>query len=671
MLTARSIRSAPPTSQDRLRIGLVQINNSFSGQNYFPYSVGILQAYAQRHLRNPSAYDFQLPLYKRQPVPEAVRQLRDAEAIFVSAYVWNIRISLAIARQVKSLRPEVLVVFGGPQVPNRVEAFLRDNPFIDVACHGEGEQIFLKILEEGVVGNWEAIPGISYIEPDGTLVTQPALPRLKDLSSVPSPYLEGVFDPLMRANPQEEWLVMWETNRGCPFSCTFCDWGSAIASKVYPFALDRLYREIDWFADHRIEFIFCCDANFGILPRDLDIAEYAARTKKLRGYPRALSVQNTKNAPERAYRVQKALADSGLSKGVTLTFQSVDPMTLQSIKRRNISLESFQELQRRFTADGIETYSDIILGLPEETYDSFANGISTLIENGQHNRMLFNNLAILPNAEMGDPEYIRRYGMETVSSKVVNSHGGLEENEWDIPELQDLVIATKAMPRADWVRTRAFCWTVALLHFDKLLQIPLVLVHETTRARYRQLIELFTESSLDAYPTLSQVREFFRARAIDIQEGKPEFCRSEKWLNMWWPADEYMFIKLTVEEQLDSFFDEAEFLLGQFLRSRGQADRQDALADAIALNRSLLKMPFQTSDLFLELNHNIWEFYKGAIQGKEVPLVRRPTCYHIDRTSQVWHSWEDWYREVVWYGTKKGAYLYPNQVAHREIAGHH
>ena len=56
-------------------------------------------------------------------------------------------------------------------------------------------------------------------------------PRLRELSPLPSPYLENVFEPLLDANPDERWLALWETNRGCPFSCTFCDWGSATAAK--------------------------------------------------------------------------------------------------------------------------------------------------------------------------------------------------------------------------------------------------------------------------------------------------------------------------------------------------------------------------------------------------------------------------------------------------------
>jgi radical SAM superfamily enzyme YgiQ (UPF0313 family) len=344
-----------------LTIGLVQINNSFSGQNYLPYSVGLLQAYVQRHAPDPERYRFLPLIYKRIAVEEAVRTLLAADLVGFSAYVWNIRLSLAIARRLKEEKPEMLIVFGGPQVPDRVEPFLREHRFIDVACHGEGEAVFLQILERCADRDWTGIGSISYLAAGGTLVKQQRAARIRDLSQVPSPYLENVFEPLLDANPDERWLALWETNRGCPFSCTFCDWGSATAAKVIPFDQDRLLAEIEWMAKQQIEFVFCCDANFGILARDLELTRYVIEVRRKFGYPQALSVQNTKNATERAYQVQKLLAEAGLNKGVTISLQSVDTATLKAIKRQNISSASFQELARRFTHDRIETYTDLIL----------------------------------------------------------------------------------------------------------------------------------------------------------------------------------------------------------------------------------------------------------------------------------------------------------------------
>ena len=320
-----------------VKAGLVQINSSFSGQNYLPLSVGLLQA------SMPDTYEWLLPIYKRLPVAEAVGQLKEADEVFFSVYVWNFQLSLAIAKKL-----DAKVTFGGPHA---TKDLTKKYPFIDAVSTGH-----------------------------------------IDMEATPSPYLEGTFEPLMQANPDEKWIALWETNRGCPFSCTFCDWGSAVNSKVRKYDMERLRKEVDWFASHEIEYVYCCDANFGMLPRDLEIAQYVAEVKRHTGYPHKLSVQNTKNSTERSYAVQKLLSDEGLNQGVTVSMQSLDKSTLESVKRANISIESFQTIQKRFTEDGVMTYTDLILGLPGETYDSFLDGTVKVIEGGQHNRIQFNNL---------------------------------------------------------------------------------------------------------------------------------------------------------------------------------------------------------------------------------------------------------------------------------------
>lgn len=643
-----------------------------------PYSIGVLQAYVERRLDHPQDYEFLLPIYTRIKVEDAVKKLSEAHIVGFSAYVWNEKISLKIAETLKLHYPEIFIFFGGPQVPDRSESFLKKNPFIDCASHGEGEQVFLSILQNFSAGSWENIPSISYLKKDGTYVQNPRIQRLKDLSAVPSPYLEGTFVPLMRANPQEHWIALWETNRGCPFSCTFCDWGSAVASKVNSWEIERLYKEIEWFAEHKIEYVFCADANFGILPRDVDVARYCAETKKKYGYPHALSVQNTKNATERSYLVQKILSDAGLNKGVVVSLQSVDSQTLKAIKRDNIKLETYYEIQRRFAAEGIETMSDLILALPGETYDSFTRGVSTVIENGQHNRIQFNNLSILPNAEMGDPEYQKKYGMVMVETKVVNVHGGWQEAGDEIFETQQLVIGTNTMPKEDWVKTRAFCWMAGFLHFDKILQIPLIVVHETTGLSYDQLIKLFSEgwfnqlepNAKEKFPTLSEIYNFFLEKARDIQNGGEEYCYSCAWLNMWWPADEYILIKICVESKLEDFYLEAKKVLELFLKSNSITISPKIIEDAVCLNKSLIKRPFQVEDLEVELSCNIWEFYRAVLEGKKVSLENRISKYCINRTKEKWNSWEDWFQKVIWWGNKKGAYLYGNTAIGTELAGH-
>ena len=666
----------PPTvasPRGAVKVGLVQINNSFSGQNYLPYSVALLQTYVQQKSADPGRYRFLPPLYKRVRIADAVEALLDADLVGFSTYVWNGRISLEIARRLKAAKPGIVIVFGGPHVPDQPEAFLRAHRQIDIAVHNEGERTFLQLLEMFPGGNWENLPGVSFVKPDGGFVRNPNTERARDLDEIPSPFLEGAFDEIMAANPQESWIGLWETNRGCPFRCTFCDWGSATAAKVTKFGEERLYAEVDWFAEKKIEYIFCCDANFGIQKRDVDIAKYVSEVKGSTGYPVALSVQNTKNATERAYETQKILSDAGLNKGVALSMQSVDMTTLEAIKRDNISLGTYMELQRRFTRDKVETYSDLILGLPGETYESFVKGVDQLMENGQHNRIQFNNLSILPNAEMGDPAYQAKYGMITVESKIINIHGERIELDDDVPEVQDLVIATAATPLADWRRTRVFCWMTALLHFDKLFQIPLILAHGISGISYRDMIEAFMAADPRRFPMIAEINAFFHSEAESIQRGGAEYVFSKEYLNIFWPADEYIFVKLTAEGKFDAFYAEAGKLLLETLSARHGTLPMDVIEEAVRLNHALVNQPFAKADLRVHLRYDLLDYWRKVRDGEQALLRETPLVVEIDRTSKPYDDFQKWCREIVWWGNKKGAYLYSPRAAAitPELAGHY
>ena len=652
-------------------IGLIQINNSFSGANYLPYSIGLLQAYSEKNLANPLQFNYIDPIFKRVSIQEALSHLAKVDIAGFSLYVWNEKLSLEIMRELKAAYPKILIICGGPQVPDQSEQFLRENFFIDVAAHGEGEQIFFNLLDTYPSRDWSIISGISWISGDGSFITNPKSERIKDLSSLPSPYLNGVFDSLMEKNSTSEWLILWETNRGCPFPCTFCDWGSAIADRVYRFEIERIYSELDWFSEKKIEFIFNCDANFGILPRDIEIARHAAKNKENFNYPKALSVQNTKNATERAYLTQKILADSGLNKGVTLSMQSIFEPALKNIKRENISLKTYEVLQQRFTHDGVTTYSDLILGLPGETYDSFSDGVSSLISNGQHNRIQFNNLSVLPNAEMGNLDYQRHYGMELVESEILNTHGVHETSVDEIIEVQKLVIATNSMPRSSWVRSRAFSWMVSLLHFDKLLQVPLIILHKSASFSFRKMIEVFMEVDAHQFPLIAEINDHFFKRATEIQNGGPEYYYSKDWLGIWWPDDEYQLIRLSAEKHLIQFYAESQSLLEGLLNESNILNLSPLLTDSIKVNLSLLKQPRFYDDLEINCDHNILEVYAKTIKGDSLLPRKIKSTYHVNRSAQTWDDWPSWCRQVIWYGNKKGDYLYGSNSYEKEYAGHY
>lgn len=651
--------SAP---QYHMRNGRVACNLWASGSlggtsAYLPYSTGLLQAYAQKYAAAPERFEFLLPIHKPVRPSEAMERLERADVVAFSAYIWNIRQSLRIARELKRLRPDVLTVFGGPQVPNSAEAFLREHRSVDIACHGEGERVFLQILERAWTREWDGIPSISYLNTREEFVSHPRAARMQDLSAIPSPFLEGVFDPLMRANPEVRWHAAWETNRGCPFGCTFCDWGGAIASKVYRFDMERVKAETDWFARKRLAHVFFCDANFGILARDIEIAKAFVESLERHKARMSVSVQTAKNSTERCYEAQRILWNSGRAfLSATTSLQSVDAGALKAIKRDNISLESFHELQRRHRANGLPTNTEMIVGLPGETYESFANGVAEVISRGQHNYLNVYECQVLPNAEMGSPEYQRRYGMELKAVPMLE--GPLTcDGEERVTECIDTVIATQSMPREHWVRARAFAWATQFLHFDRVLQVPFVLLANEYGAGYREMIEAFLNCDGGPYPVCADMAAIFWNAARRLQQGYPGAVASRECLNQWWTPDAYALISLADSEKWEAFFEEAEQILRPFGREHARFDHR-LLADCVVLNRELFKRAGVFTDTSITVCANLLEYFAGVVEGRPVTLERIQTTYHIDRTSAVWPSADDWYRFIDQTQGDPGQYLY-------------
>jgi radical SAM superfamily enzyme YgiQ (UPF0313 family) len=650
-----------------VRVGLVQINIGLTWSNprrrpgepalsfgLLPYSVGLLQAYAQEHARDE--HEFLLPIYERMDVDAAVDHLAGADVAGFSAYVWNERLSLEIARRLRERSPETLIVFGGPQVPDRSEAWLRANPFVDVAVHGEGEAIFTALLDRAGTRDWDGLPGISFLHADGTYEQRPKGTRILDLAEIPSPFLAGTFDELLAANPRKGWVMIWETNRGCPFSCTFCDWGSATNSKVMRFELERILGEIEWMGEHRIGFVFCADANFGMLKRDIEIAQAVVDVKTRLGFPFSFSVQNTKNATERAYEIQLLLNRSLNAYGVTLSLQSTNQDTLANIKRANISSDSYRELQRRFAADGIYTYTDLILGLPGESYDAFADGVAQAILDGQHNHVQFHNCSLLPNAEMAHPEYVEKFGIRTVPQLIRNAHDAADLRH-DVEEYLDTVVGTDALPPGDWVRAKVYAWASDLFYFDRTLQLPIALLDARHGVSPRVAIERLLASDR---PTLRAVADRMHAHATGIQQGGPEYLSAPEWGNMLWPADQHALISLVLGGQLDAFYEEAADELAGLLADPGD---ELALRESVELNQALLRVPFVAEDMPLVLSHALLEHHRAHVAGEPVELEERLVTYVVDRSSQSFPTVEAWLTHLAWcHGKDKRGYLYATRT---------
>ena len=128
------------------KVQLVQLNNKYGSQVYLPYSVGMLQSHVCQDGFITKNFKFSEFIFVREDVQKMIGKVGKVEILGISCYVWNWKISLTLAEEYKKKYPSALIVLGGPQVPDRPDNFFKKFPFVDLLCHGEGENTFYEIL---------------------------------------------------------------------------------------------------------------------------------------------------------------------------------------------------------------------------------------------------------------------------------------------------------------------------------------------------------------------------------------------------------------------------------------------------------------------------------------------------------------------------------------------
>ena len=309
----------------------------------------------------------------------------DVDAVFLVAftvYFWNRPQTMAVASRIKAARPNAVIVVGGNDVTNQQAAVFAEAPAVDVLVHGEGELRFVEVVRNVVLGRdpIEGVSGLSAVRA-GVVVTTPAAERITELDSIPSPLLEPVYDDADLAGTR---MIIYETNRGCPYSCAFCFWGGATNAKVRQFSLERVAAELDRIVRTAAPnaHLFVADANFGILGRDLDIvrifvdlcAKYDKRITFMTNW--------AKNSNSKVVEIAEILHTRGMLPAVTLSAQSFDTRTLELAHRGNIKSDRYDTLLTEFRDRGIPTYTDLIWGLPGETLSSHLSGVERVLQAG-------------------------------------------------------------------------------------------------------------------------------------------------------------------------------------------------------------------------------------------------------------------------------------------------
>ncbi|MGV3524389.1 MAG: B12-binding domain-containing radical SAM protein [Candidatus Sericytochromatia bacterium] len=347
--------------------------------------------------------------------------------ILFSNYMWTREANLAISAAAKAHSPNSVIVHGGPDTPaytSACAAYLQRYPFVDLAIHGAGEDTLLALFDALLQGSpLSEVNGLGYLEA-GTLIKTPARPRLQDPNRYPSPYLTGLFESL----PWQQWsAITLETNRGCPYGCTFCDWGSATQQKIQRFDMARITAEVAWLAQHRIPKLWIADSNFGIFERDLEITRMICATKEKYGYPHLVITNYAKNTKQHLVEIIEMLVDHGLVGTGIVSLQTRDQATLKAVRRSNIKTEEYDRLRTTFEARKLPMSTQLMIGLPGSTRASFKDDLRFFF-NQNIDVQIFRTV-VLPNSPMAAPEYIAEHGLVFEESGMLRSTQLLSEAE--------------------------------------------------------------------------------------------------------------------------------------------------------------------------------------------------------------------------------------------------
>ena len=442
-----------------MNVYLFQIPSTYDNSSpvYFPYSVGLLWAYAQKSTIIQKNYKLCEIFFLRENPHDILDRLDNPDVVGFSCYVWNMNYNMYIAKKIKETWPDCIIIVGGPHVPVKDDNFFQEHPYIDIAIYREGEITFTKTLEHLVDDtNLQQVAGLG-INNNGTLIRTNEPTRTQDLDEIPSPYLLGLFDGMKHKCDTLGLTLngLIETNRGCPYQCTFCDWGNGALGKVKKFHLKRVKKELLWFAKNKIEFIVNCDANFGIFKeRDYELTNFMVKLKKRYGYPITFDTNWPKDNNSKSVEIAKLLLNNDMLRRFTASIQSQNAETLTAIKRKNLPNEKINGIINHAKQLDIDTNVELIIGLPMDTYDSFQNTFVDLIEKGAHPSTSF--LTILPNSEMAEQDYKKKYQFVTQINTKKLLH---------IDEKDELVVQTSTMQKNQLEKLVLWCWFVQQFHF--------------------------------------------------------------------------------------------------------------------------------------------------------------------------------------------------------------
>ena len=433
----------------------------------FPLNVGFIAAYAKKIYGN----DVDIRIFKYIPDLEQAIAENPPHILGLSNYPWNFNLGLEFFRMAGQVSPKTICVMGGPNIPLEDDArkkFMRRYPQIDFYAYLEGEEAFSNLIaramETGVDrAKMKSAPIDGFIHNIGgsEVVCGTMLPRRRDLDEIPSPYLTGLMDKFFDGILSP----MMETNRGCPFSCSFCHEGNSLISKVNQFSLDRVKAELDYIASavsrapNFISNLMFADPNFAMYERDFEIVEHIEKIQQKYNWPRSIFASTGKNKKE---RIAKALRKLNGSMSMWMSVQSMDPTVLKAIQRENISTDQMLSLAGVYQEFGLPTLSELILGLPGDSYERHVNSLSAVVEAGID--IIDTYTCMLLNGTKLNSEFSRATHNIGSHFRVLPRDFARLSNGRIAVEIEEIISSTNTMSFKDYQEARKLHLMVAVVY---------------------------------------------------------------------------------------------------------------------------------------------------------------------------------------------------------------
>ncbi|MCY3002293.1 MAG: hypothetical protein NTV21_10865, partial [Planctomycetota bacterium] len=270
---------------------------------------------------------------------------------------------------------------------------------------------------------------------------------------------------------------------------------------------------------------------FGMFERDEEIADYIGWLQDTYNWPRYIRTTTGKNKGERIIQVMRKIRGA---LPMTVAVQSLNPAVLKNIKRDNIKLETYREIQRELEAQGMQSYGELILCLPGETRQTFLKAVSDLLDAGAK-RISAHQLMLLHGAELANPDERSKFGFDTRFRVVARNIGDYTGEP--IIEVEEMVVATPDFSFADYLDTRVFHLLLTIFHYEGNYDEPfefarahgvkpfdLVLHMQSLLGRapaaFAKVIDDFvTESQQEIFRTREECLAWAKAHYAELVEG--------------------------------------------------------------------------------------------------------------------------------------------------------